>query len=64
MDELKKENEQLKELCKVFCERIHNNYILIATLRSKIKELGGDPDFFLSNDEKEQMNKWKNEFHG
>jgi hypothetical protein len=61
VDIIKEENENLKELCKVFAERAHANFMIIATLRRKIRELGGDPDFFLSNADKEQMNKWKNE---
>lgn len=51
---LTQEIKDLNDLCSLFAKKLHAKGEVIALLVNKVKELGGDPEFYLSLDEKER----------
>ena len=50
----------IKELHEAF-RRMNGRYNMIVLLRKKIIELGGDPDFYLTDQQREDRKKWEHE---
>lgn len=53
--------EKTEALYKCF-EHMRNNVEIISQLNNKIRELGGDPHFFLSQEQKEKQEIFVREF--